>query len=434
MQSNIQSRMHSTTTCTAESTIESGHNNSILLVGSSGSGKTLAMESSLSTIQSTWNTDSQDALVGIVRLVGWAHAEERIAFKEIARQLCEQFQLTFSRTASLGDNIQFLRSMLSALARAHKVAIFLLEDLDLFAKKSKQTLLYCLLDALQTSGMRAVVLGTTCRYDCMDLMEKRVKSRFSHRTAVIVPPRTAITQSPSEDDPEGCEGALDALTAMLTLPDDFPHRAFASKHNAAVHAVLSESSAISALDSFVEIRSGLHDLANVARTMMTAALAHSNGLLKHGAVSAACKALSSGVDPGIEYTIAGLSILELMVLVAAHKAAARVDGNAINFEMMHREFRAYSTSGDHVDNYTKNAACKAFERITAQGLLSAANQRDAIKGAVLGSGQFVPVYVQVTEEELRKGIELHHMCPSRLRDWSLREGGPSTAVVAVGMV
>ncbi len=38
--------------------------------------------------------------------------------------------------------------------RAHKAAVFVLEEFDLFAKRTKQAVLYNLLDALVTSGMQ----------------------------------------------------------------------------------------------------------------------------------------------------------------------------------------------------------------------------------------------------------------------------------------
>ena len=44
--------------------------------------------------------------------------------------------------------------MLQELGKGHKVAIFVLDEFDLFAKKAKQTTLYNLLDAMQSAGMQ----------------------------------------------------------------------------------------------------------------------------------------------------------------------------------------------------------------------------------------------------------------------------------------
>lgn len=72
----------------ADSTIQAGQNNSVLLVGGRGSGKSLCIERSVAEVCGRYNTDSTDPHVGVVRLTGSLHADERIAFREIARQLC----------------------------------------------------------------------------------------------------------------------------------------------------------------------------------------------------------------------------------------------------------------------------------------------------------------------------------------------------------
>lgn len=65
----------------------------------------------------------------------------------------------------------------------------MLDQFDLFAKRARQALLYCLLDAVQagsyTRGL--AVVGLTSRVDASELLEKRVKSRFSHRIIHLHP-------------------------------------------------------------------------------------------------------------------------------------------------------------------------------------------------------------------------------------------------------
>ena len=70
--------------------VELGHGTSALVVGSRGSGKTLAVEQALAQLLREHNGGAADARVGVVRLHGWAHADERLAFREAARQLCRQ--------------------------------------------------------------------------------------------------------------------------------------------------------------------------------------------------------------------------------------------------------------------------------------------------------------------------------------------------------
>lgn len=72
----------------SDTTVRLGHSNSLVVVGPRGSGKTLAVERALSTLEDRYNKQRADPLVGVIRLVGWAHADERTAFKEVATQLC----------------------------------------------------------------------------------------------------------------------------------------------------------------------------------------------------------------------------------------------------------------------------------------------------------------------------------------------------------
>lgn len=75
-------------------------------------------------------------------------------------------------------------------SKASLPLIISLDSFDLFTSRPRQALLYCLLDTVQagsyTSGLS--VIGMTRRVDTVDLLEKRVKSRFSHRLIHVVPP------------------------------------------------------------------------------------------------------------------------------------------------------------------------------------------------------------------------------------------------------
>eukprot|EP00983_Pelagomonas_calceolata_P116578 1160322-Pelagomonas_calceolata.AAC.1 len=76
-----------------------------------------------------------DKAVGVVRLSGLLHLEDRVAFSEAARQLCRyslcqplpnslfecsEFDQPFSRTATYDENLLFFRKMLSSLHASMK--------------------------------------------------------------------------------------------------------------------------------------------------------------------------------------------------------------------------------------------------------------------------------------------------------------------------
>lgn len=60
-----------------------------------------------------------------------------------------------------------------------------MDEFDLFTKNKTQLLLYTLLNTIQSSSSPMCLIGATCRIDVLDLLEKRIKSRFSHRQVYL---------------------------------------------------------------------------------------------------------------------------------------------------------------------------------------------------------------------------------------------------------
>jgi hypothetical protein len=79
-----------------------------------------------------------------------------------------------------------------------------------------------------------------------------------------------------------------------------------------------------------------------------------------------------------------------------------------------------------VDNYSRTAASKSFERLIACGLL----RHPRNKGGSLSrrDRHFAPVLVQVTRAELQQGLHSHFNAPRQLVDWALRGEIHTTAI------
>ena len=184
------------------------------------------------------------------------------------------------------------------------------------------------------------------------------------------------------------------------------------------------------IEEFAFVSNSLHELRNVVRTTLLASSAAPQGLVQAKAIIDACKQLNTGLIHGYEQIISGLSVLELIMLVSAFRAARRNEDDAINFEMAFAEFSMYTTSGEHVDTYSKSAASKAFYKLAEMGLVA---PHGAQSSARVGSNsQFAPMDVLISIEELQTGISGHSVCPTRLKDWVRREGGP--ALGAAGLL
>lgn len=141
----------------------------------------------------------------VIRLSGWAQNNDRLAMREVARQLSEQTGQSYLNDEAGDADIDaenpfaepddvvtlpppsHLPALISVLPTLSRPSVVILDSFDLFALHPRQSLLYCLLDTVQNcragSGSKGmVVIGVTARIDTINLLEKRVKSRFSGRT------------------------------------------------------------------------------------------------------------------------------------------------------------------------------------------------------------------------------------------------------------
>jgi origin recognition complex subunit 4 len=94
--------------------------------------------------------------------------------------------------------------------------IFIIDEFDLFATHARQTLLYNLFDIAQARKAPIAVLGLTTRIDVVESLEKRVKSRFSHRYVYLSLPKSlpafweVCRQGLSVDDEDMVSEGIDA--------------------------------------------------------------------------------------------------------------------------------------------------------------------------------------------------------------------------------
>jgi origin recognition complex subunit 4 len=177
-------------------TITAGESNSMLLIGARGSGKT-ALVNHVLREQAKEHPDDFHA----VRLNGFIHTDDKIALREIWRQLGREMDLDEEEntTRNYADTLASLLALLShplelgqeqAPGQTNKSVIFILDEFELFASHPRQTLLYNLFDIAQSRKAPIAVLGLTTRIDVAESLEKRVKSRFSHRYVHLSSPKS----------------------------------------------------------------------------------------------------------------------------------------------------------------------------------------------------------------------------------------------------
>lgn len=170
-----------------EHTITAGEGNSMLVIGARGSGKTALVNKVLSEV-----AKNNGGEYHVVRLNGFVHTDDKIALREIWRQLGKEMDIEEDGSGPGKNYADTLTTLLALLShpseqtgevtdQVAKAVIFVMDEFDLFAQHPRQTLLYNLFDIAQSRKAPIAVLGLTTRIDVTNSLEKRVKSRFSHR-------------------------------------------------------------------------------------------------------------------------------------------------------------------------------------------------------------------------------------------------------------
>ncbi|KAL5388196.1 hypothetical protein DPSP01_003185 [Paraphaeosphaeria sporulosa] len=170
-----------------EHTVTAGEGNSMLLIGARGSGKTALVNRALSEV-----SKDNSQLYHVIRLNGFIHTDDKIAVRDIWRQLGKEMMLAEENGGvgkSYADALQTLLALLQHPSErigewteeTSTAVIFVMDEFDLFAQHPRQTLLYNLFDIAQSRKAPIAVLGLTTNLEVVNFLEKRVKSRFSQR-------------------------------------------------------------------------------------------------------------------------------------------------------------------------------------------------------------------------------------------------------------
>uniref|UniRef100_A0A8D8VPJ9 Origin recognition complex subunit 4 n=1 Tax=Cacopsylla melanoneura TaxID=428564 RepID=A0A8D8VPJ9_9HEMI len=151
--------------------VEFGTSNSVLMLGLPGQGVSFLVDNVLEEFEDN---------ITVVKLSGLLHINDHLALKHIIQQLHIDLLEEDKVTGSFFDNLGFvLQSLKSSNRNEVKPLIIVLDQLEYFTHHKNQTLLYNLFDVVQSHQTAICVIAITKRIDALELLEKRVKSRFS---------------------------------------------------------------------------------------------------------------------------------------------------------------------------------------------------------------------------------------------------------------
>ncbi|KAB1278944.1 Origin recognition complex subunit 4 [Camelus dromedarius] len=343
-----------------------GESNSVLIIGPRGSGKTMLINHALKELMEVEEVNEN---VLQVHLNGLLQINDKTALKEITRQLNLENVVGDKVFGSFAENLSFL---LEALKKGDRTSscpvIFILDEFDLFAHHKNQTLLYNLFDISQSAQTPVAVIGLTCRLDILELLEKRVKSRFSHRQIHLM-------------NSFGFPQYLKIFKEQLSLPAVFPDKIFAEKWNENVQML------------------ALNRVTPSYPFVTAAHLMEANQLCS----------MDSKAN-----IVHGLSVLEICLIIAMKHLNDIYEEEPFNFQMVYNEFQKFVQRKAHsVYNFEKPVVMKAFEHLQQLELI-----RPMERTSVNAQREYQLMKLLLDNTQIMNALQKYPNCPTDVRQWA----------------
>ncbi|ODV96374.1 hypothetical protein PACTADRAFT_49732 [Pachysolen tannophilus NRRL Y-2460] len=421
-----------------QNSITNHEGNSLLLIGPSGCGKSTTINKVIDEL-----TAKYPKQFITVRLSGSIQTDEKQAIKSIAQQIDSAVN---KKNATFDDrNInRTMKSLLKVLdysdlhdfqqsykdlsddeidgndssRRSNMAIVFIIEDFHKFTEYKRQSLLYNLFDLSQNSTTPISVIGITTNITAREMLEKRVKSRFSQKLMMFNKP--LIVDDFIEQ----------FLQNILTDPDELGNSLYAEIFNAYMIKLCKDKDS----DLHKKLVSNFYTIKNfkdlLSLSTVPVSLLNSDNpfpnfeyILTENQEQLQDQQEDS-YNAELKRKILSLSDLELTILLACARLVLKIDANIVNFHMAYEEYYKsmkilqeeryssmtnFETSTGVIANlkiWSRDLTKKAWETLLKTGLIVEAssngltNHDDTRKG---NQNQVFNSYsVVVSLEELKK--------------------------------
>nr|XP_034987021.1 origin recognition complex subunit 4 isoform X1 [Zootoca vivipara]XP_034987031.1 origin recognition complex subunit 4 isoform X1 [Zootoca vivipara]XP_034987041.1 origin recognition complex subunit 4 isoform X1 [Zootoca vivipara] len=372
-----------------------GESNSVLIIGPRGSGKTLLTCHVLKKLMEVKEVREN---ILQVHLNGLLQTNDKIALKEITRQLNLENVVGDKVFGSFAENLTFLLEALKRGDRAHSCPVlFILDEFDLFVHHKNQTLLYNLFDVSQSAQTPIAVVGLTCRLDILELMEKRVKSRFSHRQIYLM-------------NSFDFKKYLNICKEQLSLPAEFPEKSFIQKWNKNVQSLLEDQKVQDVLQNQFHCSKDLRSL------FMLLMLASSSITVSHPYINAS-NLLEAGKHCRMDSKaniVHGLSVLELCLIIAMKHLNDTYEGEPFNFQMVYNEYQRFLQRKAHtVYSFEKPVVMKAYEHLLHLELIK------PVEGpSMCTQREYLLMNLLLDNHQIMEALQVYPNCPTDVKEWA----------------
>ncbi|NWR27538.1 ORC4 protein, partial [Tachuris rubrigastra] len=379
-----------------------GESNSALIIGPRGSGKTTLLNRVLKDLREMKQVRENLLEVHLNGkhhfLSGLLQTNDKVALKEITRQLQLENVVGDKVFGSFAENLAFLLEALRKGDRSSSCPVlFVLDEFDLFVHHKNQTLLYNLFDISQSAQAPVTVIGLTCRQDILELLEKRVKSRFSHRQIYLM-------------NSFDFKQYMKIFKEQLSLPADFPDQPFAQKWNDNIQHLSEDKAAQDVLQNLFQHTKDLRSLYFLLMLAVSAVTVH-HPLLTAADLQEASRQHRSDSKAKIVH---GLSVLEICLIIAMKHLNDVYDGEPFNFQMVYNEFQKFIQRKAHsMYNFEKPVVMKAFEHLLQLELV-----KPLERPSVRAQREYLLMKLLLDNTQIMDALQVYPNCPTDVKQWA----------------
>ncbi|XP_013620533.1 PREDICTED: origin of replication complex subunit 4-like [Brassica oleracea var. oleracea] len=227
--------------------------------------------------------------------------------------------------------------------------------------------------------------------DADQLLEKRVRSRFSHRKILFLPP--------SREEVDSLLEHLPSLPADSSFPSGY-----VSQFNEKIKNITSDPRFKDMLRTFLNANSTVNSLLKfIFRAVSSMNL--ESGILSLETFKAALSSMQR--QPKLE-AVRDCSILELYLLVCMRRLEVK-EQSLYNFISVMKEYKTIHDSFQTSDHYAQNVCLRAFEHLREREVICYAENRGQSQ-----TGEYRPMKLLILASELHQGMRSHACCPVSL--------------------
>jgi len=364
---------------------------SILVLGPRGSGKTMLVQRCLENFAGN---------VDIVNLNGILQTNDVAAVKAIAKQLNQSVEVEDET-----DEDSVSNALGDMLKRVRRPLVIVVDEFDRFAldrAPEKQSLLYSLLNHTHNDKKQLLIIGISCRLDALDSLEKRVRSRISQNSLLLL-------------NEWSFEKYLEYAKQMMVLPKNGKDNRDVDTWNKAVETTVSHPDVKACLERHYDANRSLQRLQQYLVAIIS--LCDIDKIRLAPELFRKVNEELFAIDSR-RLTLEGLSALEMGILVTAASCLKNYgDNDDLNFELIYKEYCKFTrekrqTVAD-ARPYPKSVMFQAFDKLSDMGIFAPARiQRSQLN--ILR--QFQPIKLQLDTTTIKLHVK-NGGYPTYLSEW-----------------